>query len=539
MELRLTTATNTVTATRYYTHNGQTVAVRTGAGVTWMSADQHGTSQVAITNTATQPITQRRETPYGAPRGTNPAWPTPRGFVDGINDPTGLTHLGAREYDPGIGRFVSVDPVLNTADPQQMNGYAYANNNPATNSDPSGLLGSASCEGGMVGGPGRCTGGEDGHHQDSMTGMGSSESTTTLENGNAITQTRHSSYINNVDVTQLLLTYGAPNLYQLAQGIDRYLGEHPPGGGQDIYDPIITWDAIYLAESNGYIKHPEGPFMAAIHSEHPDLSGAMTSAMMGPLMPMPFAGRLGRGGRFGACPHSFDPDTPVLMADGTTKAIKDIKVGDKVTSTDPASGQTTAEPVELLHNNTDTDLADVTVKAEDGKTETLRTTWHHPFWNASAGTWTDADHLTPGTLLHTADGHTELVTAVRTWLGEHEMRDLTVTAIHTYYVMAGNTPVLVHNDGGDDYNQARNKALAWLEERGFVAERTTYGKFGTIAGQPIGTQSADGKTGFRIEFDERNGAHINVWSGKEKGPHFNFDATESTVTKIQGQFGCK
>jgi len=84
-----------------------------------------------------------------------------------------------------------------------------------------------------------------------------------------------------------------------------------------------------------------------------------------------------------------------------------------------------------------------------------------------------------------------------------------------------------------------NKALEWLDEREFVAERTTIGKFGTIAGQPIGMQTADGKTGFRVEFDDRNGAHINVWSGKEKGPHFNFDASERTVTKIQGQFGCK
>lgn len=57
--------------------------------------------------------------------------------------------------------------------------------------------------------------------------------------------------------------------------------------------------------------------------------------------------------------------------------------------------------------------------------------------------------------------------------------------------------------------------------------------------KPIGMQTADGKTGFRIEFDKRSGAHINVWSGKEKGPHFKFNASESTVTKLQSKFGCK
>lgn len=34
-------------------------------------------------------------------------------------DNTGLTHLGAREYDPVTGRFISVDPLLDTGDPQQ------------------------------------------------------------------------------------------------------------------------------------------------------------------------------------------------------------------------------------------------------------------------------------------------------------------------------------------------------------------------------------------------------------------------------------
>jgi hypothetical protein len=62
---------------------------------------------------------------------------------------------------------------------------------------------------------------------------------------------------------------------------------------------------------------------------------------------------------------------------------------------------------------------------------------------------------------------------------------------------------------------------------------------GTIKGMPIGMQTADGRTGFRVEFDERSGAHINVWSGKEKGLHFKFDASELTVTKIQGRYGCR
>ena len=86
------------------------------------------------------------------------------------------------------------------------------------------------------------------------------------------------------------------------------------------------------------------------------------------------------------------------------------------------------------------------------------------------------------------------------------------------------------------YGQARNKALAWLEERAFKAERVNTGKFGSTAGKPVGMTTMDGKTGFRIEHDQSNGAHINVFSGKEKGPHYTFEASHSTVTKLQNLF---
>lgn len=102
---------------------------------------------------------------------------------------------------------------------------------------------------------------------------------------------------------------------------------------------------------------------------------------------------------------------------------------------------------------------------------------------------------------------------------------------------------MVHNGPGGasqaDFNQARNAALEWLEQRGFKAHSPKIGKFGPSAGQPIGMQSADGKAHFRIEFDERNGAHINVQSGKEKGPHFKFKGDQKTVNNIVKRFMCK
>ncbi|MNN53275.1 hypothetical protein D3C81_1680190 [compost metagenome] len=81
--------------------------------------------------------------------------------------------------------------------------------------------------------------------------------------------------------------------------------------------------------------------------------------------------------------------------------------------------------------------------------------------------------------------------------------------------------------------QAMNKALKWLEAKGFKAERVNTGKFGATKGKAVSMTTADGKTGFRIEYDDRSGAHINVFSGKDKGDHYQFDAIEKTTTKHQ------
>jgi len=149
------------------------------------------------------------------------------------------------------------------------------------------------------------------------------------------------------------------------------------------------------------------------------------------------------------CTHSFDPDTPVLMDDGTRKPIKDVKIGDKVQATDPATGKTEARTVTALFLNQDTDLADVTVRTTDGAISVLHTTQHHPFWDRTRGSWIDAGQLTPGDRLSAHDNGDAIVTSVRSYTWYNTMRDLTVDSAHTYYVIAGTTPVLVHNCGED------------------------------------------------------------------------------------------
>ncbi|MFD4737752.1 RHS repeat domain-containing protein [Streptomyces virginiae] len=135
-EVELDTA-GTVTGTRYYGD----VAVRTGGKLTFTLADHHNTGTTQITADDAQTVTRRKTGLFGETRGTQPTtWTGEKVFVGGTKDnDSGLTHIGAREYDPLIGRFISVDPIMDLKDSQQLHGYTYAANNPFTFSDPTGL----------------------------------------------------------------------------------------------------------------------------------------------------------------------------------------------------------------------------------------------------------------------------------------------------------------------------------------------------------------------------------------------------------------
>jgi RHS repeat-associated protein len=141
-QIALNTTTGTATSTRYLPLPGGGTVVRTGSATNYRFeiADPHGTSGLVLDNTCQTP-TWRQFTPYGAPRGTTVTWPDNRGFLNApTSGATGLTILGARQYDPTTGRFISPDPLLETTDAQQLGGYNYAADNPILKSDPTGNM---------------------------------------------------------------------------------------------------------------------------------------------------------------------------------------------------------------------------------------------------------------------------------------------------------------------------------------------------------------------------------------------------------------
>lgn len=460
----LTLSGSTVGGTRHYVHVGQSVATRTGTGLSWLGTDHHATAAVTVDD-VTVAVTRRRLDPFGSPRGAGSiVWPDLKGFVGGDQDPTGLTHLGAREYDPGLGRFVSVDPVLDLSDPQQWNGYAYADSNPTTGSDPSGLMRTAAAESGA-----------DYFFADYyavMTGHSSAaDYTYTWSKTAVLVYDTPGGQVVTIDGMRVMddnLDYR-----RLGQKVND-LKESATAGQQANpntmvalacnTDGMIGCSPEYLAYVAAVGQRQACGDCARLAEGLVASGGGMAGSEGGPTGSLPGFGvkpsRVASGvpSRIMSC-NSFDADTPVLMADGTTEPIEDVEVGDRVLVTDPWTGRTAVRGVSALHRNRDVDLTDVTVVDSRGRKSVLDTTAHHPFWDATTGSWTDAVDLRPGDRLLTPTGATATVSAVRTFTASQVMYNLTIADTHTYYVIAGNTPVLVHNDGGWTIDPTKSTAV--------------------------------------------------------------------------------
>jgi len=193
------------------------------------------------------------------------------------------------------------------------------------------------------------------------------------------------------------------------------------------------------------------------------------------------------------------------------------------------------------------DLQNVSIRDEQtGAVEVLDVTDTHPFFVLGSG-WTNAADLAVGEQLDAPNGHK--MTVVENDDNKRPegitVYNFTVDGDHTYFVGAGGANdefVWVHNSctppppiGGtpdypefNNFNDAQANALAWLRERGFDTGTITNGKFGDMKGIPNG-MVGPGKIGYRVEWDPTNGAHINVYAGKLKGPHFKFPGNANTV----------
>jgi large repetitive protein len=191
----------------------------------------------------------------------------------------------------------------------------------------------------------------------------------------------------------------------------------------------------------------------------------------------------------GASCHSFTGSARVLMADGTSKPISRVKAGDRVTDSVPGDDRTQVHTVQkVIVTATDRDFTQLTITpsrppgtARPATAQRLRaaaavlagaavlatglaaspasaataaaaggtltTTYTHPFYDITQAAFTPARNLHVGDKLQQPGGRTAVITGIRLFHTTQTTYDLTINGLHTYYVIAGRTPVLVHNCG--------------------------------------------------------------------------------------------
>jgi RHS repeat-associated protein len=152
-------STNYATSTEYI-FNGDTLlstvdqAFKNGAAtgtaaVRYVHPDHLGSTEV-VTD-ANQNLVQTLDYyPYGATRISNSTSTNEkRKYIGQFSDDSGLSYLNARYYNPNQGQFISQDPVFwevgltqdgksALSNPQALNSYGYANDNPIRSKDPAG-----------------------------------------------------------------------------------------------------------------------------------------------------------------------------------------------------------------------------------------------------------------------------------------------------------------------------------------------------------------------------------------------------------------
>jgi len=115
-------------------------AINAEIKITYYIPDASG-SPVAATDEQGNVKWRAHRMPFGTEVNKDPASSNNHiGFTGHVHDSsTGLTYMGARYYDPIVGRFMGMDPAgVDPEDPRTFNRFAYANNNPYTFIDPDG-----------------------------------------------------------------------------------------------------------------------------------------------------------------------------------------------------------------------------------------------------------------------------------------------------------------------------------------------------------------------------------------------------------------
>ncbi|MFD5750788.1 HYD1 signature containing ADP-ribosyltransferase family protein [Streptomyces sp. NPDC127033] len=488
-----------------------------------LAADHQGSTYAEVALNSTNTVRIRKQDPFGNQRAAGANLQTHTGFLGATrDDSSGFQPLGARLYDPLVGRFLSADPVLDLNDVLQSNGYSYAHNNPVTMSDPTGLAISltASERAAALAGAG-LSAAQVSQAQammgKSLTSVILSAAWSTLKDFIGISDAlscfggdmwscgsliigaipwsklgKIPSVLKAVDRTinavmafraakraaELVLKAAkaaeAAALRAKKAAIEKAKREAAQRAKKKAAEQAkrIADRAAAQAKKTGNAVQKQAQAKAAprvsTHKAPSARGGGGGSSKAGGSKPggtsggtsrtsgggSSGSGGSGKASGGGSCDsNSFVAGTKILMADGTTKPIDQVKPGDKVVATDPKTGETRVETVTAeIKGQGLKHLVKVVIDTDGergSKTAQVTATDGHPFWVPELAEWIDATDLRPGQWLRTGAGTLVQITAVERWtVPDETVYNLTVGDLHTYYVLAGETPVLVHNSNG-------------------------------------------------------------------------------------------
>lgn len=442
-----------VTATRYYSSGESAVAVRTSAGKRWLAADHQASANLTV-DAATGAVQRRWYTPYGADRAVNGTWPTDRGFLNKqTNTSTGLIDVGAREYDANLGVFLSPDPLVDPNDPKSFNAYAYSHHNPVTLSDPSGLCPADRCEG-YGQNPGQSTGvkAKPGPHGIGVDYQPDSANPADLEREKA----RLAAEAAKQQLIDAAIALGKIVLDELGitAGFDCFFSGDMGACAETAVNVALSLVGGFAGKiaAKYLIRIKQGVKLVnkvwnLVNKLIDGVKGWLKNSKLFKKLDEVAETATKQSDDLPGCTNSFQAGTLVLLADGTTRPIETLKVGDVVLTTDPVSGTTEPHEITQLHVNDDKEFTDLTVTAGTDAGAAINTTREHPFWSVTRNAWTHAGALNPGERLQTDDGTAVDVLTRTNYTGARTMYNLTVATIHTYYVVTGILGVLVHNTG--------------------------------------------------------------------------------------------
>ncbi|MFJ8233564.1 ricin-type beta-trefoil lectin domain protein [Streptomyces sp. NPDC094448] len=491
---------------RYYAQPGAPTVMRyVSAGNSELSAqitDHNGTAVASVELAPGNAVKFSKKDPFGADRSEHHEWRSQRDYVGGDDDAsTGLVHLGAREYEPATGRFLSPDPLIDIADPVQMNGYVYGDNNPVTFADPSGLIsvaqggGSGGYDGDQYGGPSWS------EYQEAQRIMGTSLMDIILSSGWGVLKeflgwndavacaTRGDLWsCANLALSAVGGLFGvAAKFKKIVSAVKAMISAVSAWKKAQERARKIIEAAKKAMEAAKKAKEAKARAKKAAQLEKQRAREAAVRAakkdaqktgnavqkakkveakkaekpvrspvQLAKAPPKRSGGGKGGSddGNGGTCPNpgnSFTPGTLVLMADGSTKPIEEVRTGDRVVATDPETGETAVERVTAeITGRGEKNLVDIVIDTDGRKgsaTAEITATDGHPFWVPELREWIDATDLSAGDWLRTGAGTLVQIAAVERWTAQSTVHNLTVEDLHTYYVVAGAAPVLVHNCG--------------------------------------------------------------------------------------------